>query len=151
MAFCTKCGFNLTEGTNFCPNCGKNTNISASYNAPPQYVQVVRPKIPGRGFGIAYMVLGIIGLFYSFIFMIMSFSVLVIVVDGEFMPTGMGAFLAVYTAMFSALSILAWTFSVLSSKRGYVNGISKSGLVMGIIGVCAFALSVILFIAASSM
>lgn len=39
MAFCTKCGYNIPESENFCPNCG-TPNAAKGVNpaAPPVYV-----------------------------------------------------------------------------------------------------------------
>ena len=49
--------------------------------------------------------------------------------------------------IFSVLSILALIFSGSARKRGYRNGVSTSGLVMGIIGVIFYFISVMILIA----
>ena len=82
--FCKACGTEIAEGMKFCRNCGtavaeppvtpppaapftpQQPYPPYPYGQPPYYV-VQKPVRPGRGFGIAAMVLGIIGVVYSFI------------------------------------------------------------------------------------
>ena len=61
--YCFKCGTKLEDGTSVCPACNQVQPLAQ--NAPLQYV-FVKPKAPGKGCGIAGMVLGIVGLVYSF-------------------------------------------------------------------------------------
>lgn len=60
--FCTNCGNKIDENAIVCVKCGVPTD-----NYP------IKKKIPGRGLGIAGMVLGIIGTYYSVIYFIISF------------------------------------------------------------------------------
>lgn len=69
--FCSKCGVQNEEGLNFCANCGAPLNAAPAAPAAPvapqqpvyqQPVYQQAPVIPGKGMGIAGMVLGIIGL-----------------------------------------------------------------------------------------
>ena len=66
MAFCGNCGATQPDNIAFCANCGAPLQQPAQPHQPmdtqPQQVMYVKPKIPGRGFGISGMVLGIIGL-----------------------------------------------------------------------------------------
>jgi len=69
MKFCTNCGTQMEDTVKFCPNCGTPNNASdAQPQAPMQngYQQVIyqKPKRPGKGLGIASLVLSIIGLVY---------------------------------------------------------------------------------------
>ena len=86
---------------------------------------MVKPKTPGRGFGISSMVLGIIGLIYGFILLINA---------ADFMDTEQLPIIIIY----SSLSILSLCFAPAAFKRGYRNGVSISGLFMGIIGAAFF-------------
>lgn len=61
--FCQKCGHNNPDGAPFCSNCGSPMNAQQNYQF--QYQQNVnfqssKPFIPGKGMGIAAMVLGIV-------------------------------------------------------------------------------------------
>lgn len=60
--FCKNCGANCPDGAAVCPNCGSNLG---GFQQPPvqpnqggYYPQ--QPEVPGKGLGIAAMVLGII-------------------------------------------------------------------------------------------
>ena len=55
--FCTNCGNELNENAVFCVKCGVATNNVVT--------PVIKPKQPGKGLGIASMILGILATFYS--------------------------------------------------------------------------------------
>jgi len=44
MAFCSKCGSNISDGQGFCPNCG--APVGAAAPPPPQYSAVPPPQYP---------------------------------------------------------------------------------------------------------
>jgi len=143
--FCQNCGNQIPDGTNFCPNCGAGANQSA----PPNYVQpiyVQKPIVPGRGLGIAAMVLGIIGAFYGFVEILSSVNALKSIDDiisSAEVKTGMISAFCVY----AVLNILAVSFAVASRSKGYRNGISQSGLILGVIGLIFNIVSIFLIIA----
>ena len=59
---CAKCGANFPDDVKFCPNCGAPVqNANANYQAQPQYQNVYYQSnaVPGKGLGIASLVLGI--------------------------------------------------------------------------------------------
>lgn len=77
--FCPKCGTQNNDNLKFCANCGEPLNANPQQQPPqqpqyqqpyqqPQYQQPVyqqpyqMPVIPGKGMGIASMVLGIVSL-----------------------------------------------------------------------------------------
>lgn len=146
MTFCSSCGAPMEETSAFCLQCGAQRIASTQPQQPPVYVQppygqpmypqpvyYVKPKVPGRGFGISAMVLGIVGLFYGFYMFIASIAV-----------TGFdeaGIAVAFVTLLYSSLSILAVSFAYVAKKRGYVNNVCRSGEIMGIIGLCLWGLS----------
>ena len=128
------------------------------YQAPPQqqmpqqqpyppYVQpyyvptYVKPPRPGRGFGIASMVLGIFGVIYSF----MAFSIALTTspyngyVSSETFTGNIFAFIA----FVSIFAILSCVFSISALKKGYKNGISMAGLIMSVLSVGLIFLSVV--------
>ena len=117
----------------------------------PQIVYV-KTKTRGRGFGISSMVLGIIGLYYALSGMaivgeVAQFAALGEEMLGEMMgeiPSGMFAeSMAVSLGVFGIMPLLALIFGICARKRGYKNGVSMSGLIMGIIGLVLITLEII--------
>lgn len=58
--FCSNCGTQNEDGLNFCTRCGHALNASGQ----PQQVYQQPQTVPGKGQGIAAMVLGIIALVF---------------------------------------------------------------------------------------
>lgn len=138
--FCHACGAQYPDEAVFCSACGARLAAVPGHPQPPQAppiyqnVVYVKPKIPGRGFGIASMVLGIVGLVYSF----SLFSMVSVVNRLE------SILFAILFLM--SMPILALCFSFPARKRGYKNGISTSGLVLGTIALGIDLLSVLVAI-----
>ena len=146
MSFCQKCGNQIPDGTAFCANCGAPVAAAsqAAVNQPVvQPIVMVKPKIPGRGLGISSMVLGIIGLIYGFLFAV-SIPELLEELDSVRYIDFSDFFESLLPGIIfmSVLSILSLCFAPAAIKRGYKNGISISGLVMGLIGVLCFAIAI---------
>ena len=130
MAFCRQCGTEIPNEAAFCNNCG------APVNAVPPLIYV-KPKVPGRGFGISSMVLGIIGLVYSFAF---AFSMPTVVNELAWDSASAGPeSLLPSVIMLAVMPVLILCFSPIAIKRGYKNGISISGLIMGAIALIGYA------------
>lgn len=149
MPYCNNCGTQVSENAKFCENCGKS--INAQYYTQPQhtqqypqyqYVQYVRPKVPGRGYGISSMILGIIGLLYAFYFVLGTFALMFALRDSG----GARGALLITMLIFSSLSIMATAFSIAAKNRGYINGISASGSIMGVIGLIIYSVVAIMII-----
>ncbi len=83
MKFCTNCGAQLQDEAQFCTNCGAQQSAAQQaqpvVEAQPVYQQPVyqqpvqsaaQPTVPGKGLGIAGMILGIISLVLFCIFYI---------------------------------------------------------------------------------
>lgn len=147
--FCSKCGFQLEDEATFCSRCGtyvatqpqSDIQIHNQVYPPVQpYANnmQVKPKIPGRGFGIASMVLGIIGLVYSVSCLSNAASVSELIRYNEFIVVST----VIAILIFSTLSILAVCFAFASKNRGYNTNIRKSGMIMGTIGLCIYLLSI---------
>ena len=139
MPFCNNCGTPVDENSRFCTNCGQPINSQPQYNnqyqQPPQYnpyqpyQRPIRPKTPGKGIGIAAMIIGIVSLLYGALFF------LVTVAEGggdEMLPA---------VIMLAPASILAICFANAALKQGFVNGISKAGLTTGIIALVCYSIS----------
>ncbi len=69
--FCPNCGTAVPDGQAFCNNCGvplNNQQKPFQAPPPPPYYQQNQP-VPGAGFGIASLILGLISLlFFCFVF-----------------------------------------------------------------------------------
>ncbi len=143
--FCSNCGQQIDDQQRFCPNCGAPTQPSGQapvYFAQPQPVMyAIKPKIPGRGFGITSMVLGIIGLVYSVIAFVEA--LVLINADYRYVEDAAGSVVGV-SVVYSILSILALIFGCCARGRQYKNGISASGITMGSIGITLYLLSIII-------
>lgn len=93
----------------------------------------VRPKIPGRGFGIASMILGISGISGCLLTVITLLSINAGVID-SIIGKGLASLICAIFVFDSLLyAVLAYIFSVISRKRGYRNGISMSGLILSVV------------------
>ena len=150
MAFCSKCGAAQNEGTTFCANCGTRLDQPAQqpYNQPyqqfyPQQVVYVKPKVPGRGFGITAMVLGIVGLVYA---VLMCFSAIHLANIANNLVIEYIARYVMGVLIYSSLAILGIVFGIQAQKRGYINGVSKSGVITGIIAAIFYFIAAIIFI-----
>lgn len=137
MSFCRNCGAEINNDVAFCGRCGTPVNAT-------QPVVLMRPKTPGRGFGISSMVLGIIGLVYSVYILISAFE-FAETLDGLYYSDDyiVESFIPIIL-VFSVLSILSLCFTPAAFKRGYKNGVSTSGLVMGAIGLALYVISAII-------
>lgn len=165
MIFCPNCGTQLQDGTVACPNCGTFVNGQPQQPQQPQYnpynnvpMGYVKPKIPGRGAGIAGMVLAIIGLVYSFYCFLLAVSVSEGLSQTETyyggyygyseVESAIGAGFTIAIIFFSVLSILGVSLAGSGRSKGYRNGISMSGVIMGIIGLIIYLISIIIVMAA---
>lgn len=129
MAFCRQCGTEIPNEAVFCNNCGAPVNSV-------QPLVYVKPKVPGRGFGISSMVLGIIGLVYSFMFSV-GMPSMIEELASESVSVGPESFLP-SIIMLAVMPVLSLCFSPAAIKRGYKNGVSISGLIMGAIALIGY-------------
>lgn len=161
--FCPACGSSVSERAVFCDMCGTRVAPQpqpGGYipNAQPvgyvpygvQPVVYVKPKVPGRGFGISSMVLGIIGLFYS-----LGLSAAAVTEIVEYQSRDYYDYYYYYSysnpaedvipalIMIAVMPILATIFGFAAKKRGYRCGVSTSGLTMGIIGLVAITAALV--------
>lgn len=163
--FCTSCGKPLGENATFCTNCGAavQQQTPPAQSAPPNYtgnpyqgypgypqqVVYVKAKVPGRGFGISSLVLGIIGLIYG----VVVFMSMVIAKDMMDFVGASGSHLGAMETdvklgvctgimVYAVMSILAICFAIPAKKRGYCNGVQKSGMVTGVIGLALYLISI---------
>lgn len=120
MSFCRNCGTQMVEGAAFCIKCG-TADIAAM---PYQSIVPQQPKKPGLGYGISSMAVGIIGLFYSFVIMLICISESTYDTFSVIAPLG----------MIGGMPLVAVILSGLSMKCGRNNGFSKAGLITGLIG-----------------
>lgn len=153
--FCRKCGTQMSDDSNFCTVCGVQRLPTAPgqptcqpvpqqtfSQAPQQPIVYVKPKIPGRGFGISSLVLGIVGLVYACVFLIEAILTL-IAIPHEALAENPLSFL--FTLLISSsLPIMALFFGIAACRRGYQCLKVKSGLVMGCVGMAGYFVAAIL-------
>ncbi|MBQ8910720.1 MAG: zinc ribbon domain-containing protein [Oscillospiraceae bacterium] len=133
--FCEQCGSPLKENSRFCVKCG------AQVLSESQIIYVNNRKIPGRGYGISSMVLGIIGCFYLFVQLLNIISAISL----ESLSLDIDLIiLALNVTLYAVLSLLALIFGILARKRKYQCGISSSGIVLGVLGMAIAVISLIM-------
>ena len=129
--FCTNCGEKLNENADFCVKCGVATNnVSISAN---------KPKQPGKGCGIASMVLGIIACFES----ICSLFIFVCLLAAE-------EYFIFYEKLFFGVIFLIVPVTLLIigialgfNSRGKIkNGINIAGLILNFVSLALCLLSI---------
>ncbi len=151
MAFCTKCGTQLPENAAFCPGCG--VSVNPQFQQAPQEpngqqpaYQVYAPvkkKVPGRGFGIASMVLGILGLMTA-LDMLESITYSAEYLQMQYV-SGFWISFVITMAMYFSMPIMGCAFGAAAFKRGYRGAMAKAGITTGVIGLAVMALSLLLF------
>ena len=92
----------------------------------PTYVP--SPGPPGRGLGIASLVLGIIGLLCSF-----SVFITILSISSYYRYYGLFREILIASLFYSPLTILACIFSGAAMSKGYKTGVSKAGLVLSVV------------------
>ena len=167
MAYCKNCGAQFPGDSVFCQNCGQSVQeYSPTMQTPTYYengnygmnnvpVNEGKKKIPGRGFGIASLVLGIIGLLDSLYALMMSL-VINFATSGIFEEmlrksynssdlTGEISFdtfynmfigslhtVAIfYSVIILVLGVLSLVFGLRAISKGYKKSISIAGVVLG--------------------
>ena len=145
--FCTQCGNPLNEKQRFCPSCGAAVVAAEDRPAaqPIQPVMVMKKKTPGKGLGISSMVLGIIGLYYGIstvLGMPKTISNYKAIQASGWGAEGAFEAMLIVILIYSVLSILALAFGGAAIGKKYKNGISISGVVMGLLGLIAYIVSV---------
>lgn len=118
-------------------------------NVQPIYYPVyVRPKVPGKGLGIASMVLGICGIICSSMLLLIALLAILLkftnhssgntyedlkIIMGNLFTSGDSENAVGLVLGSLIISILAIIFATVSLQRGYRNGISKSGFILSMI------------------
>lgn len=124
MAFCKYCGASLDNDSLFCASCGAKVTQTAPV-----------PQVQGRGLAIASLILSIIGL-------AAGFGMLMVSINMSARPSMLMASILYYP-----IPLLAVLFATNARKKGYVYGISKSGLIMGIAGLAELSLAILILTA----
>lgn len=147
---CPTCGTENPGTASFCNHCGRNFKQPAQMFQPiypqpypPAYQQpypayAPKKKIPGKGFGVASMVLGIIGLLVAYSLLDDAILAIELYVNfSEFCEAyyGYGSVFSVCYEMIPdfVMPILSLIFGFTARDRGYKNGVSTSGIVMSTI------------------
>ena len=115
-------------------------NMYYQQQQPVQYASQPAPrqKKPGRGFGIASMILGIFAIVNGFVLLILNFSA--VFIDAENNPyevslsTGMSLVITIFAAFVAFLALLSLIFGIVSLIKGN-KGTAIAGLVMSVLSV----------------
>lgn len=135
IVLCPECKKEVSEKAATCPHCGYPLNVSAQGQPSIQTSAVQKHKIPGRGFGITSMVLGIISIVYIPFLIGKTLQIPAEVLLGfEASPFEL-------LLVISVIAIPALVFGVLSLCRKY-KGPAWAGTILSIISLlcCAFAM-----------
>lgn len=129
--FCANCGEKLNEKAIVCVKCGVPTE---------NYVdQKTKVKQPGKGLGIASMILGIIATWYSFWTL---FIFVCILAAGEYFLTFEKIALGIIFLMLPmTLLIIGGTLGI-SSRNKIKSGINLTGLILNFISLVLCTLSI---------
>ena len=129
---CKVCGKEMPENANFCTECGATVTTVPTAHTEPAYDPGTPIKDPGKGFGIASLILGICGLVFSV-------SVLPLCCFGSW-----GALLILFSVPFClACGIVGLVLGAMGQKKskavGLKNsltntGIALSGIATGLAG-----------------
>ncbi|MBQ3356851.1 MAG: zinc ribbon domain-containing protein [Oscillospiraceae bacterium] len=119
---CPECGKEISDQALSCPHCGYPLQQDSM-------VVVVKKKSPGRGFGIAGLVLGILGVVYSWVFLLSA-------ITGNIQKE-MVYFNIPPLLMIAIFGILALVFGIIARKQGHKATKSSAAITMGIITIAA--------------
>ncbi|MBE6728421.1 MAG: zinc ribbon domain-containing protein [Ruminococcaceae bacterium] len=129
MIYCRECGKQISDQAPFCPNCGIPQNIQATIYP----IYAVKPKIPGRGFSITSMVMGLIASFNAFVYIVGAIKR---IQEGnsyfrtisEKLEAGRG--FLIFAIIFS---VLALSFGIASHEKASKSKKKTAGIIMGIL------------------
>ena len=158
MPYCTKCGAQISDSDRFCAICGNpvTEQENAALQVQPQ-TQLQTPNYdngssqkPGRGLGVAGMVLGITSLLYGFVFFILAIRTAI----QYSMDFGYNWYESTVDAsgpvplvlFFAVLPVLAVSFSATAKSKGNNTGINKAGLITSIISLLLFFFSLMIYL-----
>ena len=164
VLFCPQCGNPISNAAQGCPVCG----YPFAPAKPPEILQIPFPydpagrpsaypyfytykrKMPGKGFGVASLVLGIIGTFYSFVFFLGVTTIYYLQECAAGSPSGNA------TSGFSLLGlellifgILAVIFGIVPISKGHRAAKTKAGIILG--GITIFLCLLMIFIGFSGV
>ncbi|MBR6689977.1 MAG: zinc-ribbon domain-containing protein [Bacilli bacterium] len=130
--FCTNCGNELNENAVFCVKCGVATN---------NVVQTTtKPKQPGKGTGIASMVLGIIATWNS---MCTLFIAVCLLAAGEYFLLSEKIALGFIFLMGPITLLIVGGSLGIASRCKIKNGVNLTGLILNTVSLVLCLLSII--------
>ncbi len=174
--FCSKCGALVSDGAAFCSACGNALAaaapaIPAEQAAPAQPVQPAQPaqpvqyvtpvqqvypqprkKIPGRALGITALILGIVGILFSWSEFTWAIDYLESLGEEFFYDDYYYYYYSISDIVgmvpLAVMNVLAFVFGFIARKKGYSNGFSITGVILGCIGLALFIAAAAIFIIA---
>lgn len=156
LMICPECGKQVSNMAIQCPNCGypirQQSSPQPSCPLPPVYMPPMyaqpplssaygSPKIPGRGFAIAGLALGIIGTVFTPAALLTVCSMFGVFYDDlEWIDV---LALPVEIAIFG---ILALVFGLIARKRGDKSGQSTAAIALSCLPIISLIVSIVFFV-----
>lgn len=144
MNYCPNCGEKIKEGADICLGCGKF--IKKEEENP---MNVAPTKIPGKGKGIASLILGILSAFWAFIMLVgIENGIESFVVNYYYNQTAaylIGYYIG-YTLLSLTPSIVGLCLGIKSNKQNK-NNTALAGTILSAISLAVCAIVLIIFIA----
>ena len=134
MAFCAVCGVKLEDNASFCPYCGTGVSTQVVYVQQPP-----KPKAPGRGMGLASMIVGIFAAIYAGAAMLQT----ILYLAGEYVGD-LEEGIIVFSVLTTVLSALALIFQAVASSKGYKRKTRLAGLILSISSLAVWGMAVLL-------
>lgn len=128
--FCSNCGKELNENAVICVKCGASTNNNRT-----------KVKQPGKGCGIASMVLGIISTFYSICAL---FIFICLLASGEYFLAYEKIILGFVFLIIPIILLIIGLPLGISSRIKLKNGINLTGILLNSISLILCALSILI-------
>ena len=135
MSVCNRCGAQMGVGSSFCPYCG-----AVKPMAPPAPLTPQSKKTPGKGQGIAGMILSIVAMVYGCIWFLLGMT---FAAEGGWAAEESLIIVMVFAMFTLPLPILAVSFSSSARKQGFIHGMSSTGLTLGLISLIMHGITIL--------
>lgn len=138
--YCINCGKEVDKNADVCLKCGKLLNQGVKEEV---VLAPVKPKIPGRGLGIAGMVTGIISTYYALIIAFLTFIMLLSGEELYYEEKLIVMFIFLFWPM--VLSIVSLGLSIGAKAKNNLK-MTNAGLILSIVSISICILCLLGFV-----